>query len=296
MTELPSALHQLVSSVTDTYTVLAEHPRPGHARASVWEIGGPHRERWYAKQHAGALPHRREVDAYRAWTTCLGTGRAPELVTYDTQTHTILLTAVPGRSLDAQRLTAEQERKAYEQAGVLLGRLHASTVDEPVTQVTEERWEADAQALLERAARHVPQEVAAVCAFIEEAPPSLLRVATHGDYMPRNWLWDETEQRLRIIDFEQAELQTAARRDFSRLRYRVLFNRPDLDDAFHYGYGRRPTQEELAACRSYASVDALDALCWGIKHHDFGLVDEAHLMLDNLRRENATRAWGGRVS
>lgn len=37
---MPSALHQLVESVTDTYTVVAEHPRPGDIRPSVWEVEG----------------------------------------------------------------------------------------------------------------------------------------------------------------------------------------------------------------------------------------------------------------
>lgn len=111
--------------------------------------------------------------------------------------------------------------------------------------------------------------------------------------MPKNWVWDESEQWLRIIDFERAELQDAARRDFSRLRYRILHHRPDLNAAVHHGYGRQLTEEELAACRAYGALDALDSLSWGINHHDIGLVDEAHTMLENLRLENRTRVWGG---
>ncbi|WP_404818949.1 phosphotransferase [Streptomyces phaeolivaceus] len=26
----------------------------------------------------------------------------------------------------------------------------------------------------------------------EEAPPSLPQVSQHGDYMPKNWMWDES--------------------------------------------------------------------------------------------------------
>ncbi|MBE4771230.1 aminoglycoside phosphotransferase family protein [Streptomyces caniscabiei] len=294
---MPSALHHLVESVTDTYTVVAEHPRPGDIRPSVWEVNGPDGERWFGKLHAGAKLHHREVTAYQKWTVAMGADRAPELVAADTQTRTVLITAVPGGALDTLRLPAEQERAAYEQAGELLARFHTAAAGELSPAPTDEAGDEAVAQLLDRAAAYVPEyDLEIVRTLAEEVPPSLPQVSQHGDYMPRNWLWDETEQRLRIIDFERAERQPAARRDFSLLRYRVLFDRPDLDAAFHYGYGRRLTEEELAACRSYAAVDALDALCWGIKHHDFGLVDEAHLMLDKLRRENATRVWGGRVS
>ncbi|MFF4520460.1 aminoglycoside phosphotransferase family protein [Streptomyces bluensis] len=290
---MPPALHQLVGSVTDIYTVVAEHPRTG-SRPSVWEIDGLQGARWFAKQHAGPKLHQREVDAYRKWTVCLGTDRAPELIASDAKTHTVLVTAVPGRSLDTLRLRVEQERKAYEQAGELLARHHTAAADEPTADVTEEAWEATAAKLLDRATPYVPDHDAAlVRALAAKAPPRLPHVAAHGDYMPKNWMWDETEQRLRIIDFERAELQPAARRDFSRLRYRILLQRPDLDAAFHHGYGRKLTEEEVAACRAYGALDALDALSWGIQHRDIGLVNEAHTMLENLRRENGTRVRAG---
>ncbi len=295
MTDMPSALHQLVGSVTDRYTVVAEHPRPGDIRPSVWEVNGPSGERWFAKQHAGPKLHRREVDAYQRWTISLGADRAPELVASDAETRAVLVTGVPGRSLNTLRLPAEQERKAYEQAGELLARHHAAAADGPMTaDVTEEAWAATVAKLLDGAARHVPEhEITLARALLREVPPRLPQVAAHGDYMPKNWVWDESEQWLRIIDFERAELQAAARRDFSRLRYRILLHRPDLDAAVHHGYGRQLTEEELAACRAYGALDALDSLFWGITHHDIGLVDEAHTMLENLRLENRTRVWGG---
>lgn len=100
VTNMPGALHQLVGSVTDTYTVVAEHPRPGDIRPSVWEVNGPGGERWFAKQHAGPKLHRREVDAYQKWTISLGADRAPELVASDAETRAVLVTGVPGGSLN----------------------------------------------------------------------------------------------------------------------------------------------------------------------------------------------------
>ncbi|MGW3031254.1 phosphotransferase [Streptomyces sp. NPDC001178] len=294
MTELPSALHQLMDSVADAYTVVAEHPRPGDIRPPVWEIRGPAGERWFAKQHAGPKLHRREVDAYRKWTGALGSDRAPTLVAADDRAHTVLVTAVPGRSLDRLRLPAEQERKAYEQAGELLARHHTAAATESATEATEGAWGEAVSKLLASALTYVPEhEIATVRALLSEAPPRLPQVAAHGDYMPKNWMWHETEQVLRIIDFERAELQPAPRRDLSRLRYRILHHRADLNAAFHNGYGRALTEEEAAACRAYGALDAVDSLAWGIEHRDVGLVDEAHTMLENLRLENSRRVWGG---
>lgn len=294
MTDLPGALHQLVKTVTDTCTVVAEHPRPGDIRPSVWEVNGPDGERWFAKQHAGPKLHRREVDAYRKWTVALGSGRAPALVAADAEARTILVTAVPGRSLDRLRLPAEQERKAYEQAGELLARHHAAAGDGPTSDLAPEGWDEAVATLLDRTAMYVPEhDLALVRALAEQAPSRLPRVAAHGDYMPKNWMWEETEQLLRVIDFERAELRPAAYRDLSRLRYRILHHRPDLDAAFHHGYGRRLTEEEQSAGRAYAALDAADALSWGIQHRDVDLVDEAHTMLENLHVENSRRLWGG---
>lgn len=294
VTDMPSALHHLVESVTDTYTVVAEHPRPGDSRPSVWEINGPGGEWWFAKLHAGPKLHQREVNAYQKWTVALGVDRAPGLVAADTRTRSILVTGVPGRGLDTLRLPAEQERVAYEEAGELLARFHTAAADEPTQVTTEEAWDETVAQLLERTARNVPDhDRAMVRALAGEAPPRLPQVSQHGDYMPKNWMWDETEQRVRVIDFERAELRSAVYRDLSRLRYRILCHRPDLNAAFQHGYGRPLTKEEQIACQAYGALDALDSLDWGIRHRDIGLVDEAHTMLENLRRESGKTMRGG---
>ncbi|MBC9723983.1 aminoglycoside phosphotransferase family protein [Streptomyces sp. TRM68367] len=294
MTNMPGALHQLVESVTDTYTVVAEHPRPGTIRPSLWEVHAPGGRRWFAKQHVGPKLHRREVDAYRKWTISLGDGRTPDLVAAEAVSHTVLVTAVPGHSLDALRLPAEQERKAYEQAGELLARHHAAAGGEPAADTSEGEWEETVSKVLVSAAAYVPEhELSTMRALLSEPPPRLPQVAGHGDYMPKNWMWDESEQLLRVIDFERAELQPAPRRDLSRLRYRILHHNPDLNAAFHHGYGRTLTEEEATACRAYGALDAVDSLAWGIQHHDVGLVDEAHTMLENLRLETGKSVWSG---
>jgi len=297
VTEMPSALHQLVGTVTDTYAVVAEHPGPGGMRPSVWEVCASGRQRWFVKQHAGPRLHRREVDAYQKWTIALGPGRTPDLVAAEAATQTILVTAVPGHSLNSLRLPADQERKAYEQAGELLARHHSAAGGGPTADTAEGAWEETVSKVLASAAAYVPEpELSTARALLSQPPPRLPQVAGHGDYMPKNWMWDESEQLLRVIDFERAELQPAPRRDLSRLRYRILLHHPELNAAFHNGYGRTLTEDEVVACRAYGALDAVDALAWGLRHHDIGLVDEAHTMLDNLRLESRNRLWGGWAS
>ncbi|MET7713783.1 phosphotransferase [Streptomyces sp. NPDC005407] len=290
---MPAALRDLLATVTGTYTVVAEHARPDDMRPSVWEIEGPDGKRWFAKQHAGERLHQREVDAYRQWTRALGTDRAPFLAASNSKERTVVVTAVPGSSLDKLRLPAEQEREVYRQAGLLLARQHTADAGQPPPTVAEPDWDDKLAQLLDGAARYVTgDEIAMLRSLAKQAPADLPKVVAHGDYMPRNWMWDESEQRLRIIDFERTQHEPAVRRDLSRLHYRVLHHRPDLAAAFYSGYGRPLSREEEQARTTYAAVDALDSVRWGATHHDIDLIDEAHTMIANLRAEYTLRTVG----
>ncbi|CAM5677190.1 hypothetical protein SALBM311S_02120 [Streptomyces alboniger] len=115
--------------------------------------------------------HRREVDAYRKWTVSLGEGRTPDLTAAEAVSHTILVTAVPGHSLDSLRLPAEQKRKAYEQAGELLARHHAAAGGEPAADTSEGEWEETVSKVLVPAAAYVPEhELSTVRALLSEPP------------------------------------------------------------------------------------------------------------------------------
>ncbi|WP_172386619.1 phosphotransferase [Streptomyces sp. MNP-20] len=292
MNTLPTAYRNLLSSVTDTYTVIAEHPRHDSLRSSVWEIEGPDGKRWFAKQNAGPKLHRREVDAYLHWITALGPDRAPTLAASDAATRTLLVTAVPGKSLDKLRLPAEQEQEAYRQAGLLLARLHAATSPSCSAEETAD-LAVTLEKLLANAERYLTADDTAVLrALAKQAPPALSTVTAHWDYMPKNWMWDEREQRLRVIDFERTQREPAVRRDLSRLYYRVLYHRPDLAAAFSDGYARPLTASEEQARAAYAAQDALDGILWGAAHHAVDLADEAHMMIANLRAEHTRRTIG----
>ncbi|MEU2781688.1 hypothetical protein [Streptomyces sp. NPDC007110] len=64
----------------------------------VWRADGAQTGVWYVKIHQNTRFHYREVDAYRSWVPSLGTA-APTLVTADSTSRAVVITAMPGRPL-----------------------------------------------------------------------------------------------------------------------------------------------------------------------------------------------------
>ena len=91
--------------------------------------------------------------------------------------------------------------------------------------------------------------------------PTVPAVASHGDFQPRNWLWDTASGRLGIIDWERAEPAEAIG-DLVRLEYGPWDGRPDLREQFFEGYGRALTPEEDETLFCYVGLDALSGLRW----------------------------------
>lgn len=297
MTDMPETVHRLVASVTSSFRVVADHSSPGDERPFVWEIEDPGGRRWFAKLNPqGPKLHRREVHAYQhGWTAALGKDRAPALCAVDNEARAIVITAVPGRPIRHLRLDAKEEQEVYRQAGQLLARLNAAETGEPESAASTGSWDESVEKMLANAAPYLAaDDVAMLRSITNDAPAELNRVVSHGDFMPRNWLWDQAEQRLRIIDFERTCIESAVWRDFPRLRYRILCGRPDLDAAFEAGYERTLTADERQACSAYAALDAVSALRWGVERHDIESVDEAHTMLRHLQAEHHARIREGR--
>ncbi|MEV6315685.1 aminoglycoside phosphotransferase family protein [Streptomyces sp. NPDC051776] len=314
MSDMPRELHHLVGSVAGEFTV-GEHAWGGPGGTRGWEVKGFDGRRWFARRHAEAESFDREVTAYRRWTGYLGEGHAAELAAADAETGAIVLTALPGRPLSIRKPAPEEEREAYRQAGALLARLHSAPVGAtagtgasegagaagPAANAgagPEATWAADVEEMLNGAALYLAREDEELLrAIAEEPPPSLPGVPTHSDYQPRNWLWDERQQLLRLIGFERTCVEPAARRDLAGLEYGLLQTGSGLRSAFYEGYGRELTDAERRACVSYAAVEALIALRRGIEHRDIESVERAHSMLAALRAERAEqRVWGGCAS
>jgi aminoglycoside phosphotransferase (APT) family kinase protein len=165
----------------------------------------------------------------------------------------------------------------HRQAGLLLGRLHESPIAPGAS--------ADVSRLTSRVDEHLDQVsgllTSAQQALVRDCAtqlawlgPNIPAVASHGDFQPRNWLWDPATDRLGLIDWERAE-PAAAIRDLVRLEYGPWDHRPDLRGQFLAGYGRALTAEEHELLACYAVLDALSGLRWGLANHDDEVVNRA---------------------
>ncbi|MFJ2744780.1 aminoglycoside phosphotransferase family protein [Streptomyces sp. NPDC087440] len=283
--DLPDDVASLVRSEAGACRVVADLTRPGHLLNRVWELEyGPRglRNRLVVKQHASVTAHRRELAAYQKIVPALGDGTAPLLVAVSERTRTLLLTRIPGTPVSTLSLDASTEAEVYRQAGAVLATLHAQPAPAPAPgSITWQDKLAQAQGEL----LALPADAADMLADLLSGgpPPRLARVGVHGDWMPRNWLWDG--RRLRVVDFEAATGASAASTDLARLGYRVLRGRPDLDAAFRTGYGRAFTRAEHQTMRISAALDALQALRWGRLHRDQDTLNQAHTMIQNLRAD-----------
>lgn len=298
MSNMPEAVGRLVASVSGTFRVVADHSSPGIGRPRTWEVEDRHGCRWFAKWNPGPKLFRREVAAYESgWAAVLGPGRAPLLAAHDVEAQALVVTAVPGRPVRGQRLAAEQEREVYRQAGELLARLTTLPAHGHLPTAGTVDWDAEVEQMLHSARLYAtPEDLTVLRSLTRERPAELPAVVSHGDFMPRNWLWDPAERVLRVIDFERADIRPSAQRDLPRLCYRVLYDRPDLEASFFNGLGRRPGEAERHAVTAYGALDAVSLLRYGLEHQYLASVDEAHAMLRNLHAERlrvVAGEWAG---
>lgn len=203
----------------------------GHAGTRVLRARSAAHGEVIVKLHRNRQRREQEVRAYREWVPRLG-NRAPGLVAVSEDPPGIIIRAVPGVRLSDWRLTPEQERDAFRQAGRLLAELHSAAA--PVEDPTWVGWLADrgrywldrAGHLLSTAERGAAEEQLAV---LEQLPATTL-VPCHLDFMPYNLIRAD-DGTVRLIDFEHARYDLAAR-DLVRLATRVWPGRPDLAEAF----------------------------------------------------------------
>jgi Ser/Thr protein kinase RdoA (MazF antagonist) len=236
----------------------------------------------YAKRHATSKFHHREVEAYRTWVPDLGPA-APRLVAADSELRAIIITAVPGRSLHGAVHTPAEQRRIFRRIGELAAAIHHSAPARPAP--------AGALAALEKLERHLdgardhlaPGDEDFIRATATRAGQltALDLVPTHGDYQPRNLLWDESTGDLYAIDFERAEPGPGVR-DLVRLSD-AWAGRPDLFEATMAGYGRPLTDAEQAHLTVHSVLDAVSGIQYGAAHGDWELVERGRRTLARLR-------------
>jgi pyruvate,water dikinase len=234
----------------------------------VWEISAG-ASRYIVKRHRNGRHWRREVAGYERAAT-LPAGRVPRLTGADEDLAVLIITLLPGTGLDQAALGAAEEREAYRQAGTLLRALHEAAGSGPDASVPG-RLIAKAHAALARARQFLTSAEAAVIASqiarMEQLTARLLAVATHGDFQPRNLLWDSAARVLAVIDFEKAALAPAAR-DIASITAAMPPRRDDLPAAFYQGLGREPDADELAAAGAFTVLTALTDYAWAQENGD----------------------------
>ncbi|WP_019902022.1 aminoglycoside phosphotransferase family protein [Salinispora arenicola] len=230
----------------------------GHADTQLLRVQSASHGEVIIKLHRDRQRHEQEVRAYREWVPSLG-DRAPRLVAVSDNPPGIVITAVPGGRLSDWRLTPEQERDAYRQAGQLLTQLH--NVAAPREDPTWVGWLADrgrywldrAEHLLSAGERAAAEKQLAA---LERLPATTL-VPCHLDFMPYNLVRGD-DGIVRAIDFEHARYDLATR-DLVRLATRIWPGRPDLAEAFLSEHGSL-TLLDLAVIEHCTVIDRLSAL------------------------------------
>lgn len=283
--DIPPPLVDLAEEAVGEITSATDRSWPRETSA-VWEIttAGPHQ--YFVKRHPSPRFHEREVTAYQTLVPSLGPGRAPKLIATDRDLAAIVITGLPGRVVKGLALSPTMELEVHRQAGSLLRRLHDVPITVPGGQGTGrvigrcEEHLRRADGLLQAREVALIRECAATLSAIA---PGLPETATHGDFQPRNFLWDRRRRRLALIDFERAEPGLAVR-DLVRLEYGGWDTRPQLREAFLEGYDRDLTDDERQALTCLAALDALSGLQWGTEHGDLDVAGRARATFARLMR------------
>jgi hypothetical protein len=240
-------LEDFLRGTLSSPAVVADHSWHDGLRPLVLEVRDRTGRSWVVKRYADADLYFSELIAYRRWVPALE-DRAPELRASDDNLHSLVLTALPGKTPERW-----QDSDVQHQAGRLLRRFHDAESFPPDD-------DANARMLyrLDRVAPEARKLLApGVIDFVRgeinaldriTAPP---QVSCHLDYSPRNWLVEHGH--LRIIDFGDAAPDTWIA-DFGRLFVGWRLS-PSGKEAFLAGYGRMPTADDLALLRtSYATT------------------------------------------
>ena len=210
------------------------------------------------KVHRTSREHRREVRAYRYWTSTLG-DRAPRFLAESDDPLAIIITALPGEGFVEARLEVGAEMSVYRQAGELLSRLHRAAPPRTnpdgcrrLVEQGERRLVSASRLLPERRLTQVREHLAAL---VKLGP--IPAVPCHLDYQPRNMIVG-LDGKLGIIGYERAGYDLAGR-DLVALATSVWPLRPDLEAAFLAGYGPLSSldRQVIAHCAYLEKLDAV---------------------------------------
>ncbi|MEU4176382.1 aminoglycoside phosphotransferase family protein [Streptomyces sp. NPDC026589] len=264
--------------------VVTDHSWPGTS-TTVLRLRTPDGRQMILKTNTSGDSFRRELTALTRWAPALDAS-APQLLDVDEDAQLLLMTAVTGQPLQSLTLTARQERRAYERAGALLARFHATAPPTVLPAFGAERA-AYIRAQMTNGTRPL---AGADLAVLDEAlhllaalPPQRAQ-PSHLDFTSRNILWS-TDAETGVIDFETSRYE-AVGRDFLRITQRTLYHRRDLRTAFYRGYGRQPDRAESELMRICTVTDAAAIVVTATARGQHAFAAEARSLLTA-----AVRAW-----
>lgn len=260
--EITEEQRSLLTTWLGTYTVVKDHSWPlqdTHVLRVRTSVG----ENCIIKASATSHHIRREIAAHTTGFIGL-TGRVPTLKYASIEAGLLVTEYLPGTLIEGT--AAERHAETYRQAGMLLGKLHrpAGTSYEY------------ADLLLRRTrsqighAHGLVQErnldlLAGVLDNVKPGPVQM--VTTHGDYQPRNWL--EEDGQVKIIDFGRADARPWVH-DLIRLSHQQFVKRPDLEEAFYSGLGKKVEAPDADIFQLENLNQAISTVVWA---HQIG--DEA---------------------
>jgi aminoglycoside/choline kinase family phosphotransferase len=266
----------------------------------VWRVSAGTTEA-YLKLSPTAEHYAREVRAHHH-APLFAPHEIPRLLATDPGPLALLTSPVPGLVVRGLSLTGQRETRVHERAGRLLRRWHdlpepssdqaRETITASITEqvreaitasITEQVREADQ--CLQRGAEHLTDAQTSLIRRVVLELPQLAEtlpvVYRHGDYSPRNWLWDAEHDTVGLIDFEHADPGIAVE-DLVWLHGALWPTRPELKAAFLSGYGRPLTEAEQRILPLLTARLAVSYLITGLTRHDPVLIDRGRTALHHL--------------
>ncbi|WP_320536749.1 aminoglycoside phosphotransferase family protein [Pseudarthrobacter sp. IC2-21] len=203
---------------------------------------------------------RREIAAHGATPAAAGgthlTGRVPDLRHASAEAGIPVTGFLPGTLVEGT--PAEDDPETYRQAGSLLARIHrpAGESRHYAKALTAKTW-----SWLDCARGLVPEgQLTSLAQELGALRPGAVQlVSTHGDYQPRNWLYDHGQ--IKVIDFGRADARPWVH-DLVRLSHQQFVGRPGLEAAFYDGLGKTMGPEDADLWRLENLNQAVGTVVW----------------------------------
>ncbi|MFD4241873.1 aminoglycoside phosphotransferase family protein [Streptomyces sp. NPDC058525] len=234
----------------------------------------------------------REIRGCEHATRALTADEAPQVIAANDRLPAVILTALTGDVVRGLELAKAEEQRVHQLAGKLLRRWHdsptaISVIDRENIMAAITAQAGEAATCLDRigdqlspAARDLVTQVSTDLVGHVQHLPHAFR---HGDYSPRNWLWDQAAGLHSIIDFEEAAPGIPVE-DLVWLCGAMWPDRPDLRRAFLAGYGRDLSPHEDRALILLTTRLGVSYLATGLAKQDQVLIDRGHSVVDRMVR------------